>query len=371
MINKKKKELEIYLHIPFCVRKCGYCDFLSFAAGVEVRERYVERLLEEIKQSRELGQRYKVATVFIGGGTPSILEGEGIARILKQIQAVFSLQEDAEITIEANPGTVNREKLGIYRAVGINRISFGLQSTEDKELKRLGRIHTYQEFLESFEMAREAGFQNINVDLMSALPGQTLESWCKTLERITKLSPEHISAYSLILEEGTDFYRKYQGHQEYLPSEEEERLMYECTGEILSRWGYQQYEISNYAREGYRCRHNLGYWERAEYKGYGLGAVSLLENIRMTNQTDIKEYLRGNYAKSEEHLTEEAIREEYFFLGLRKTEGVEIGIYQEHYQELLYKLQMQQLLAEKDGRIYLTKRGIDVSNYVFAQFIDG
>lgn len=371
MINRKKKALEIYVHIPFCVRKCGYCDFLSFVAEDSIKKRYVKRLLEEITQSKKLGERYEVTTIFIGGGTPSILEGEWTAQILKRIREVFLVREDAEITIEANPGTVDRKKLEIYRAVGINRISFGLQSTKDKELLQLGRIHTYQEFLESFKMAREAGFQNINVDLMSALPGQTVESWCETLERVIKLSPEHISAYSLMLEEGTDFYRRYHEHQECLPSEDEERLMYERTGEMLSKWGYQQYEISNYARKGYECRHNLGYWERAEYKGYGLGAASLLDNIRMVNQPDIKEYLKGNYAGSEECLTEEAIREEYFFLGLRKTAGVELGIYQAHYQELLDKLQMQQLLAQKDGRIYLTKRGIDVSNYVLAQFIDG
>ncbi len=364
------KGLGIYVHVPFCVRKCGYCDFLSFPADEGVQRRYVERLLEEMEESRGLALMYEVATVFIGGGTPSILEGRWIEEILWRLQEIYRVREDAEITIEANPGTVDAEKLGIYQALGINRISFGLQSTVDAELERLGRIHSYGEFLESFGLAREAGFENINVDLMSALPGQSLGSWCEGLERVAGLLPEHISAYSLMIEEGTDFYRRYGEHPECLPSEDEERRMYEQTGEILKGWGYGQYEISNYAREGYACRHNLGYWERAEYKGYGLGAASLLQDVRSVNQTDLKEYLKGNFAGSEERLSERDIREEYFFLGLRKTEGIDPGIYRMHYEKLIKKLQMQQLLGEKDGKIFLTRKGIDVSNYVLAQFLD-
>lgn len=366
----KKLPLEIYIHIPFCVRKCAYCDFLSFPADEKTRKDYVSALSEEIRQSQSLADEYEVSTVFFGGGTPSILQGEFIARILEQLKVQFTFRPDAEITIEANPGTVDEEKLLKYREAGINRISFGLQSTDNKELRLLGRIHTWEQFLESFHLARRAGFTNINIDLMSALPGQTADSYRKTLEQVLELSPEHISAYSLIIEEGTPFYDKYEDHPELLPEEDEERQMYYDTKRILKTCGYERYEISNYAKPGFACRHNLGYWERADYKGFGLGAASLIKNVRTSNQDDLSEYLQGYFTGSKEVLTEQAVREEYFFLGLRKMEGVEPGIYREHYGKLLEKLQMQQLLDEKNGKIYLTEKGIDVSNYVLAQFLD-
>ena len=365
-----KKPLELYIHIPFCIRKCAYCDFLSAPAAPEVQEAYVGQLLQEIAASKKLPEDYEAVTVFFGGGTPGILKGELLCSILRALRDRFSVREDAEITVEANPGTVNRDKLVQYREAGVNRISLGLQSADNQELKLLGRIHTWEQFLESFQLARETGFRNINVDLMSALPGQTTESVHRTLERVLALSPEHISAYSLILEEGTPFYKRYEGHPELLPSEEEERQMYYDTRDRLCACGYEHYEISNFAKPGYTCRHNLGYWERRDYKGFGLGAASLLENVRYTNQTDLTEYLKGNFAGTEEPLTEQAVREEYFFLGLRKMEGVEPGRYREHYEERIQRLQAQQLLEEKDGRIRLTERGTDVSNYVMAQFLD-
>ncbi len=365
-----KKPLELYIHIPFCIRKCAYCDFLSAPAAPEVQEAYVGQLLQEIAASKKLPEDYEAVTVFFGGGTPGILKGELLCSILRALRDRFSVREDAEITVEANPGTVNRDKLVQYREAGVNRISLGLQSADNQELKLLGRIHTWEQFLESFQLARETGFRNINVDLMSALPGQTTESVHRTLERVLALSPEHISAYSLILEEGTPFYKRYEGHPELLPSEEEERQMYYDTRDRLCACGYEHYEISNFAKPGYACRHNLGYWERRDYKGFGLGAASLLENVRYTNQTDLTEYLKGNFAGTEEPLTEQAVREEYFFLGLRKMEGVEPGRYREHYEERIQRLQAQQLLEEKDGRIRLTERGTDVSNYVMAQFLD-
>mgnify|MGYP001121660806 FL=1 len=365
-----KKPLELYIHIPFCIRKCAYCDFLSAPAAPEVQEAYVGQLLQEIAASKKLPEDYEAVTVFFGGGTPGILKGELLCSILRALRDRFSVREDAEITVEANPGTVNRDKLVQYREAGVNRISLGLQSADNQELKLLGRIHTWEQFLESFQLARETGFRNINVDLMSALPGQTTESVHRTLERVLALSPEHISAYSLILEEGTPFYKRYEGHPELLPSEEEERQMYYDTRDRLCACGYEHYEISNFAKPGYACRHNLGYWERTDYKGFGLGAASLLENVRYTNQTDLTEYLKGNFAGTEEPLTEQAVREEYFFLGLRKMEGVEPGRYREHYEERIQRLQAQQLLEEKDGRIRLTERGTDVSNYVMAQFLD-
>lgn len=365
-----KKPLELYIHIPFCIRKCAYCDFLSAPAAPEVQEAYVGQLLQEIAASKKLPEDYEAVTVFFGGGTPGILKGELLCSILRALRDRFSVREDAEITVEANPGTVNRDKLVQYREAGVNRISLGLQSADNQELKLLGRIHTWEQFLESFQLARETGFRNINVDLMSALPGQTTESVHRTLERVLALSPEHISAYSLILEEGTPFYKRYEGHPELLPSEEEERQMYYDTRDRLCACGYEHYEISNFAKPGYACRHNLGYWERRDYKGFGLGAASLLENVRYTNQTDLTEYLKGNFAGTEDPLTEQAVREEYFFLGLRKMEGVEPGRYREHYEERIQRLQAQQLLEEKDGRIRLTERGTDVSNYVMAQFLD-
>lgn len=365
-----KKPLELYIHIPFCIRKCAYCDFLSAPAALEVQEAYVGQLLQEIAASKKLPEDYEAVTVFFGGGTPGILKGELLCSILRALRDRFSVREDAEITVEANPGTVNRDKLVQYREAGVNRISLGLQSADNQELKLLGRIHTWEQFLESFQLARETGFRNINVDLMSALPGQTTESVHRTLERVLALSPEHISAYSLILEEGTPFHKRYEGHPELLPSEEEERQMYYDTRDRLCACGYEHYEISNFAKPGYACRHNLGYWERTDYKGFGLGAASLLKNVRHTNQTDLTEYLKGNFAGTEDPLTEQAVREEYFFLGLRKMEGVEPGRYREHYEERIQRLQAQQLLEEKDGRIRLTERGTDVSNYVMAQFLD-
>ena len=269
------------------------------------------------------------------------------------LKEVFCWNSDAEVTIEANPGTVDEEKLRNYLDCGINRISFGLQSADNEELRKLGRIHTWEEFLDSFHQARIAGFTNINVDLMSALPGQTVDSWRKTLEKVLELKPEHISAYSLIIEEGTPFYEKYEDHPELLPPEEEERQMYHDTKRILHEHGYERYEISNYARAGYACRHNLGYWERKEYKGFGLGSASLLENRRYTNTCELKQYLQGRLRGTEEELSEQDIREETFFLGLRKMEGIDPGPYRAHYEKLLEKLQMQQLLEEKNGKICL------------------
>ena len=367
-----KKPLELYIHIPFCVKKCAYCDFLSGPSTLEVREAYVNCLIEEICHCKHAGvgdsdnkwapcdpENYEVVSAFFGGGTPSILKPDQIC-----------WNSDAEVTIEANPGTVDEEKLRNYLDCGINRISFGLQSADNEELRKLGRIHTWEEFLDSFHQARIAGFTNINVDLMSALPGQTVDSWRKTLEKVLELKPERISAYSLIIEEGTPFYEKYEDHPELLPPEEEERQMYHDTKKILHEHGYERYEISNYARTGYACRHNLGYWERREYKGFGLGSASLLENRRYTNTCELKQYLQGRIRGTEEELSEQDIREETFFLGLRKMEGIDPGPYRAHYEKLLEKLQMQQLLEEKNGRISLTEYGIDISNYVLAQFLE-
>ncbi len=380
------KELELYLHIPFCVKKCNYCDFLSAPAGEETRAAYVDALLEEIRGFDE-PEDYEVVTVFFGGGTPSILPGQAIFRIMEALREKFSFRKGAEITLEANPGTVDKEKLSFYKKAGINRLSFGLQSADAEELKKLGRIHTWEKFLESFQLAREAGFSNINVDLMSALPGQTKESWEKTLRQVLALQPEHISAYSLIIEEGTPFYQLYEkdverrdaGEEpELIPSEEEERAMYEATGRILKEQGYLHYEISNYAKPGRECCHNLGYWQRRNYLGFGLGASTLLNPVRYKNTEDLEAYLGGDFSKKEFFvLTKDNQIEETMFLGLRVLEGVSKEHFREQfscelrvvYRKELEKLEQEGLLEEEGDFVRLTSRGIDLSNPVLAEFL--
>ena len=380
------KELELYLHIPFCVKKCNYCDFLSAPAGEETRAAYVDTLLEEIRGFDE-PEDYEVVTVFFGGGTPSILPGQAILRIMEALREKFSFRKGAEITLEANPGTVDKEKLSFYKKAGINRLSFGLQSADAEELKKLGRIHTWEKFLESFQLAREAGFSNINVDLMSALPGQTKESWEKTLRQVLALQPEHISAYSLIIEEGTPFYQLYEkdverrdaGEEpELIPSEEEERAMYEATGRILKEQGYLHYEISNYAKPGRECCHNLGYWQRRDYLGFGLGASTLLNPVRYKNTEDLEAYLGGDFSKKEFFvLTKDNQIEETMFLGLRVLEGVSKEQFREQfscelrvvYRKDLEKLEKEGLLEEEGDFVRLTSRGIDLSNPVLAEFL--
>ena len=364
-----KKMLGIYIHIPFCVRKCKYCDFLSGPAGMDVQKKYVEMLLEEIEQYREVLKNSFTDTIFFGGGTPSILDGEDIVRIMEKLYAAGNISETAEISIEANPGTVTEEKLLLWKKAGINRISFGLQSADNEELKRLGRIHTWEEFEENYHLARNCGFENINVDLMSALPGQTVKTWKKTMEKVVYLKPEHISAYSLIIEEGTPFYEAYAEHPELLPTEEEEREMYYETKTFLASKGYERYEISNYAKPGNECRHNLSYWERVDYLGLGLGAASLLGEVRKSNQTDLSEYLKGNFVGEEDILDKTAAMEEYFFLGLRKMQGVDWTPYQAQYEKTVQKLAAEGLIEQDGDYIRLTELGIDVSNYVLAEFL--
>ena len=378
-----KSELELYIHIPFCVRKCAYCDFLSGPQTEEVIEKYVEALVAEIKGHNTYTDT--VTSIFLGGGTPSILSGNQMEQIFHAVRAHFDVAENAEITIEANPGTVTKEKLDAYRRCGINRISFGLQSANNEELKLLGRIHTYEEFLESFRLAREAGFGNINVDLISAIPKQTLQSFEETLQKVIALNPEHISAYSLIVEEGTPFATLYgEGgpKEQDLPSEEEERLIYKRTEELLNQFGYHRYEISNYAKPGRECRHNLGYWERKNYLGLGLGSASLMDNVRYKNTDDLDAYLKQarepkQIQEQREQLSVMELLEEFMFLGLRKTQGVSEKEFETQFGNTLeecYGKQIERFLKEgllerKDGYLNLTKSGIDVSNYVLAEFL--
>lgn len=284
-----EQNLSLYLHIPFCVRKCLYCDFLSGSQSADVQEQYVEALCREIQETSPEYREYQVVSVFIGGGTPSVLLPEQTIRIMETLKSCFILTDTCEISMEMNPGTVTPEKMKAYRACGINRISIGLQSANDGELKALGRIHTCADFLKAYEMAVEAGFTNINVDLMSAIPEQTLKSYQETLQKVLALQPQpvHISAYSLIVEEGTPFYEQ----ELNLPDEETERRMYEITDDILRNAGYHRYEISNYAKAGKECVHNKVYWQRGNYLGLGIGSASLIQNVRFHNMTDISSYV--------------------------------------------------------------------------------
>lgn len=430
-----RKELSLYLHIPFCVRKCLYCDFLSFPLGDfsyvnhkqaqddekqgmaqnQVRD-YVNLLCREIAFHAPIFKEYQVISIFFGGGTPSLLSTEELDRIMNAVRASFVVLPDAEITIECNPGTVTAEKLRYYIAIGINRLSIGLQSTDDEELARIGRIHDYETFLETYRLAGEAGFRNINVDLMTALPGQTRASYQRTLEQVCALSPQHISAYSLILEEGTPLYRNQKDY--VFPDEDEERELYYMTERVLFHAGYHRYEISNYARDGSECRHNKVYWQRGDYLGLGLGASSLIANVRWKNPERMTAYRACMGAAIEEEtagaekgtdgigtpggahkvcavcgdfaerlgragmceiqiLSRQEQMEEFMFLGLRLMKGVEEAAFQKAFGEsvdavygaVVSRLTKQGLLERAGGRLFLTPRGIDVSNVVFAEFL--
>ena len=378
-----KKELELYLHIPFCVSKCRYCDFLSAPSEEEYRQIYVERLCRRIRYWSDVihNYGYEIVSIFVGGGTPSILTEAQITQIFEAVRESFPIREDAEITLEMNPGTDVKDKLPVYRKLGINRLSMGLQSADNEELKCLGRIHTYEDFRQVYQWAREAGFTNINVDLMSAIPGQTLESYEDTLRKVVDLKPEHISAYSLIIEEGTPFYERYgEGrHADELPDEDTERQMYVRTREILEGYGYHRYEISNYAKDGYECRHNLGYWDRKEYLGLGAGASSLMDHIRW-KEPDYIGPSTGLVLEEREDFTRLRRKdemEEFMFLGLRKINGVsEQDFYKsfrvtmdEIYQDKIEELIKEGLLVREEDRIRLTDRGIDLSNYALSQFL--
>lgn len=416
------KELELYLHIPFCVRKCAYCDFLSFPAGRQEQDTYVKALMREAA-AFPYKDAYEVTTVFFGGGTPSLLLPEQIAGLLEVLHREFHFADRPEVTIECNPGTVGSDAFEIYRQAGVNRLSLGLQSADNSELLKLGRIHTWECFLETYQAARARGFSNVNIDLMSALPGQTVASWECTLKRVLALKPEHLSAYSLIIEEGTPFYEAYAaddavraqgGKPRYLPSEDEERAMYELTEELLGAAGLRRYEISNYALPGYECSHNIGYWTGVEYAGFGLGASSMLrlpcdrENslqakktaggkreagnivqnghimeqygkcVRLRNPEDMRSYLAGDFSAREcQSLSREEEIEEFMFLGLRLTDGVSEQEFcsrfgcsmEEIYGEVLKKYCSIGLLMRKGGRVFLTPRGRDVSNTVMAEFL--
>lgn len=372
----------LYIHIPFCRQKCLYCDFPSFAGREGEQERYTAALLAEMEaRAAECGGR-EFGSVFFGGGTPTALPLPLLERLARKAFDSFRIAPDAEITVEANPGTLDRGTARALRGMGFNRLSMGVQAWQNHLLGRLGRIHTIEDFLENYRIVREEGFRNVNIDLMFALPGQEMEEWLETLEQAAALEPEHISAYSLILEEGTPFYAEWEaGRLEPVP-EELDREMYHAAVDFLAGKGYAQYEISNFARPGRQSRHNRLYWQAGEYLGLGLGAHSYWQGARFHNPYDMGEYIRaaGSTAALEQERVENTVQdmmEEFMFLGLRLTEGVSFAAFRERFGrelEEVYGGQVAELagqgLLERDvAGIRLTRRGIDVSNVVFGKFL--
>lgn len=380
------KNLELYVHIPFCFKKCTYCDFLSFSCDEKTQLAYADALIREIEVYGPQMQDYFVSTIFVGGGTPTWLDEDKMVEILDAIYTYFNVSSDAEITMECNPGTVTMTKLEKYRKAGVNRLSIGLQSADDEELQILGRIHTFEKFVKTYEMARNAGFANINVDLMSGIPYQNAEKFLHTLQKVVRLKPNHISAYSLIIEKGTPFYEKYKFDlvlqeagkpTEVLPTEDEVYRITKLTQQYLAQAGYEQYEISNFAQPGFECMHNIGYWTRENYLGLGLGAASLLNNVRYTNTSDLHAYMEGELRVEELPISRKAQMEEFMFLGLRMNQGVTRQQFQDVfgipiegiYRDALEHLKAEDLLEIQAGRIALTEKGQDLSNYALAQFL--
>ena len=395
-----KRYVSLYVHIPFCAVKCKYCDFLSFdGESYQTMLRYVDALCQEIKLYAPIVDEYTVRSVFIGGGTPSILDESLITNIMAFIKQTFKLEKDAEVTIEANPGTLRHQKLTGYKLAGINRISIGLQSADDEMLKRLGRLHNYDQFVASYKAARRAGFNNINIDIMSGLPGQTIHSYVETLSKVLEYEPEHISAYSLSIEPGTPFASD-ESVLNDLPPEMVDRRMYEVTKKLLAAKGYDRYEFSNYARPGYECIHNMVYWTGGEYIGLGLGASSYFQGKRFNNTRNISYYIDTLEEISDKFVdndnreilyndTTKMIREnitpiyidsrmeEFMFLGLRMTCGVSRSDFEERFKKDIFEVYgpvLNKYIGEgfmemTDDRIYLTDRGIDVSNVILSDFL--
>jgi len=381
-VEKKymKKEIGLYIHVPFCKSKCYYCDFISFANKEMCFEEYIEAVIKEINYT-DLS-KYYIRTVYIGGGTPSILDSRYIVKVLSEIK--LHVDNDAEITIEVNPGTVNKEKLKDYKEAGVNRLSIGLQSTNDNLLKEIGRIHKYEDFLKVYEEAREIGFKNINVDLIFGLPNQSIEMLEESVKKVIELKPEHISVYSLILEEGTKIYNMVAEGKIELPSEELERRMYWTVKEMLEEAGYIHYEISNFAKPGYESRHNSDCWEQKEYIGIGTAAHSYLNDTRYSNTENLEEYIE-NIKNNEfdknvtihESQSKESKQKEYMLLGLRKLEGVSIkkfkNIFGQNpiylYHKELDKLVKEELLEIDGDYIKLTNKGLDLANIVWEEFV--
>lgn len=389
----KEKEIGLYIHIPFCKQKCYYCDFVSYANKYEIVERYIQCLKKEIIQyanenkimsAHELEARYVIRTIYIGGGTPSSIDEKYIIDLLQTIKENFKIKEDAEITIEVNPGTVNKEKLEVYRESGINRLSIGLQAVQDDILKSIGRIHSYKEFEDTYMAARAVGFNNINVDLMIDLPNQTMDNVKESVKTILGLKPEHISVYSLILEENTKMYEMINSKVVSIAPDEIERKMYWYVKETLEKHNYNQYEISNFARSGFESRHNMDCWNQKQYIGVGTSASSFMDDRRYSNIPEIENYIEnienGTPNKNlllEEILDTESKMDEFMMLGLRKIEGVSIKDFEQKfnvnpiikYCKILDKLNHEGLIEVDANNIKLSNKGIDLANLVWKEFI--
>lgn len=372
----------VYIHIPFCVKKCKYCDFNSFRMNLCDKKRYLEDLKKEIDMYSDECSDRVVDTIFFGGGTPSILSCDEIESLMDIVKSSFNVSEDAEITMECNPGTIDREKLEAIKRSGINRLSIGLQAVQNHHLSYIGRIHTYEEFEKNFREARDVGFDNINIDLMFALPNQTEDDWKESLEKVVGLNPEHISAYSLILEEGTELFDMYERDEFELMDEDRDIDMYEYTINYLKDNGYAQYEISNYSKEGKECRHNIIYWQCDNYLGLGAGAAGYLERDRYTNESNLNNYHeRIEIGKKPiinvENLSDEEMMEEMVFMGLRMNSGIDrvdfknrFGIdFCEKYEKKIDDLKKRNLLEVDDVGVRLTQKGREISNSVFLEIL--
>ena len=370
--------MSLYIHIPFCKQKCLYCDFPSYSGKEQFMDEYIDALNKEILRK---AHQYTVNSIFIGGGTPSYLNNSILEKLLATLNKL-NLKENIEFTVECNPGTLDKENLSIMKKYNVNRISMGLQSTKNSVLKEIGRIHSYEEFRNNYFLARECGFDNINVDLMFGLPNQTFEDWKKSLEEVATLESAHISAYSLIIEEGTHFYDLYKNDKLKLPDEDKERLMYLATKEILNKYGYHQYEISNFAKTGKECFHNKVYWKCDEYLGLGVSASSFIDKKRIKNIDDIQDYIEK--IKRNEDVTEEIHvndindnMEEFIFMGLRMIEGIEINEFKERFNKDIYEIYRdiieknikKELLIYSSGKLFLSSKGMEISNYVMSDFI--
>ena len=377
-------KLGIYIHIPFCIKKCDYCDFVSYSNKFDVQEKYAEKIIEEIEDNKKLLKENEITTIYIGGGTPSSIKPELIKNILNKIYEVSNIpnKEKVEITIEVNPGTTTENNLQLYKNCGINRLSIGLQSTNNNILNSIGRIHNYEQFLNTYNWAIKAKFRNINVDLMLGLPNQTIMDLKQSLENIVNLNPQpkHISVYSLIVEEGTIIEEKIKNGKLQLPEEEEERNQYKYTKNFLELKGYKHYEISNFAKEGYESKHNMNCWNQKQYIGFGLAAHSYIKGCRYSNTCDIKEYLnkKSKDVKTiHEEQTLEDMKKEYMLLGLRKLDGISISKFKEKFGENpvylfrneLKKLVEEELLEVDLDNIKLTNKGLDFANLVWEEFV--
>ncbi len=375
-----KKDIGLYIHMPFCKAKCYYCDFISYANKEKLIKEYVEALIKEMKHINL--SKYSIQTVYIGGGTPSLIDNESISKIMDNVRLFVA--DNAEITIEINPGTANKEKLKKYKEIGINRLSIGLQSADNELLSEIGRIHKYEDFLNVYNEARNIGFRNINVDLMLGLPNQDLKKLEESVKEVITLSPEHISIYSLILEENTKLYDMVMNEELKLPDEAIERKMYWNVKKMLENEGYIHYEISNFAKEGYKSRHNSDCWEQKEYIGIGVSSHSYLNNKRYSNSESVEEYIKNinnnDFDKNitiHEEQTKEDKQKEYMILGLRKINGVNITKFKNKFGEnpiFLYRQELNKLVQEElieiyDNNIKLTDKGLDLANVVWEEFI--